>query len=161
MPYTPEEREAARKAARRKYYEANKDKYNERKKAWRAKNIDKVRAESRAYQTKFRAENPEKHRKNMREYYRANPLRHRNYLLIRKFGITASEWDAKFEAQGRACGCCGAVDPHHSKGWQTDHCHTTGKLRDIICGPCNQILTKHLDQWGMFKVFKYLEKHRS
>lgn len=160
MTYTSEEREEAKRVARRKYYESNRDKYKERKKLWRAKNIEKVREESRLYQANFRKNFPEKHRENMREYYRANPRRHRNYVLIRKFGITAEEWDAKFEAQKHLCGCCGSADPQHSKGWQTDHCHTTGKLRDIVCGPCNQIITKHLDQYRLVQVFKYLARHR-
>jgi hypothetical protein len=41
-----------------------------------------------------------------------------------------------FISQGKRCATCQRDTPTKT-GWDTDHCHTTGKVRGIICHPCN------------------------
>jgi hypothetical protein len=45
-----------------------------------------------------------------------------------------------FDAQGRVCAVCSTDTPTSKKGWATDHCHTTGRVRGILCSHCNVML---------------------
>jgi hypothetical protein len=63
-----------------------------------------------------------------REYFR-----NRHYLT--KYGITSAERDAMASAQGNACAICKRTE---TQPLHLDHCHETGKVRGLLCGPCNQ-----------------------
>jgi hypothetical protein len=53
-------------------------------------------------------------------------------------------WDRLFLKQGSKCAICGGVEIKHVYGWPTDHCHSTGDIRGILCTSCNSGL-------GLFK----------
>lgn len=42
-------------------------------------------------------------------------------------------------AQGGACAIC-QTPPEDPRGYRmhVDHCHSTGQVRGILCGPCNR-----------------------
>lgn len=69
-----------------------------------------------------------------------NPEYHRNFLRVKKYNLTTSQWDEMFIRRDRKCACCGTSEPGTKKGWNTDHDHTTGKVRGIICHRCNRTL---------------------
>jgi hypothetical protein len=62
---------------------------------------------------------------------KSNPHYMRSYL----YGMTAEDYAGLLEAQGNACAICGGEwtngRPH------VDHDHKTGKVRGLLCGPCN------------------------
>lgn len=63
--------------------------------------------------------------------------------LKKKFGLSLQQWELIFEAQGRCCAACGNDAPGaygKKNNWTTDHDHTTGEVRGIICIPCNLAL---------------------
>lgn len=149
-------------AARRKYRENNLEKdrqqRREAKARWVARNPEKHALANRARAARNRAAFPEKVRNAVKLWHRNNKVRVKDYQLRRAFGISLEEWNAKFEAQGRVRDCCGSDTPAHVKGWQTDHCHFTGELRGIICGPCNRTLTEHF-QLNSQKLVRYIERY--
>lgn len=64
---------------------------------------------------------------------------------VRNFGMSRTEWEAMFDAQGRVCAICECGEPG-GNGWATDHDHaccagsrgTCGKcVRGILCTACN------------------------
>ena len=57
----------------------------------------------------------------------------RNQNLKQKYGITQQEWEKLFNAQSSKCAICETT----TGTWHTDHCHTTGKVRGILCSACN------------------------
>jgi hypothetical protein len=113
--------------------------------AWRKANPDRVRL----YNAAAKAKNPEYHRRNVLEnYYR------------RKFGITIAGRDAMLAAQGGVCAICG-TDAPRGKGWCVDHCHTTNRIRAILCQPCNLVLGHATESVDILRsAIKYLEQHK-
>ena len=45
-------------------------------------------------------------------------------------------------------------------GNSKDHCHSTGKVRALLCGQCNQLLGQAKENINTLRAsIKYLEKH--
>jgi len=63
----------------------------------------------------------------------------RKYNLFAKYGISEQAYLAMVAKQGGKCACCGRefVDGRHSTRACVDHNHTTGEVRDVLCGRCN------------------------
>lgn len=80
----------------------------------------------------------------------------RNKNLLHNYGISETDWDALFVAQGNQCAICLGKECH-GKNWHTDHCHTTGKVRGILCGWCNTALGKFQEDSRILEsAIKYL-----
>lgn len=75
------------------------------------------------------------------------------------YGITVDQWRDLFASQGSRCAICGSETANHSKHyWHTDHCHSTGKLRGILCHHCNCGLGSFRDNIeNMKRAISYLE----
>src|ERR1035437_9724474 len=52
-------------------------------------------------------------------------------------GITVEEFEAKVLVQGGRCGICGTDTPGGRGTWKIDPCHTTKKIRQLLCHRCN------------------------
>jgi hypothetical protein len=64
--------------------------------------------------------------------------KNREWSYKRRYGITSSEYDRMLSNQNGVCKICGSKDS--KKGghrFTVDHCHTTGEVRGLLCGPCN------------------------
>lgn len=114
----------------------------EYQRAWAKANPDKIRA------TKQRWYQRNKHKQ--QAYYQANrprilallKERYRNRdkkdRRLRTYGITDKQFADLFASQGNCCALCRASTPRHkNKDWSVDHDHATGKVRGILCNPCN------------------------
>lgn len=72
----------------------------------------------------------------------------------RKYKI--SEQQVKTLVEIDACQICGA-SRKESKSLCIDHCHTTGKVRGVLCDDCNTALGKFKDDVSILeKAIKYL-----
>ena len=60
------------------------------------------------------------------------------------YGITAEEYWAIYEYQGGCCYICRRAKGTGRKKLSVDHCHTTGFVRGLLCGPCNRDVVGHL-----------------
>ncbi|MET4584947.1 hypothetical protein ACVLB3_000214 [Pseudarthrobacter sp. PvP022] len=52
--------------------------------------------------------------------------------IRQRYGITAVEYAAMLLDQHNLCAVCEKLRPLH-----VDHCHITGKVRGLVCRPCN------------------------
>lgn len=62
----------------------------------------------------------------------------RNKYLLKRFGITESQYDQLLQDQNENCAVCGR---HHSVFKQrlcVDHDHHTGHVRGLLCTYCNR-----------------------
>jgi hypothetical protein len=83
-------------------------------------------------------------------------------MLIKKYGLTLEEYDAKLEAQGGACAICGSTEPRGrwNRHFAVDHCHETGEPRGLLCGGCNVMLGNAGDSPARLRVAaEYLERY--
>lgn len=64
----------------------------------------------------------------------------RNLLLEKTYGIDSFEWQRMFNAQKGCCLICGTHQSKLKGRLHVDHCHTTGKIRSLLCVNCNQAL---------------------
>ena len=61
--------------------------------------------------------------------------RFRNHLKTR-YGITPAQYEALLVTQDGVCAIC--QNPPITKRLAVDHCHETGRVRGLLCNPCNR-----------------------
>lgn len=59
---------------------------------------------------------------------------HRKSSLKVKYGISDNTYNKMLVSQGGVCKICGMKD---TKRLSVDHCHSTGKVRGLLCTKCN------------------------
>jgi hypothetical protein len=126
--------------------------------AWRKAHPDTVRRINRRRAEAKRLwalNNPDKVRVSRKKWDDTNRDRH----LVTRYGLTGAMWQKRFAAQGRRCSICGATEPN-GPHWHTDHCHTTKRLRDILCLRCNIGIGAFVDDPALLrKAADYIEVH--
>ncbi len=65
--------------------------------------------------------------------------RRRKNGLLSKFGINNDQYEAMLEEQNHLCLICNNKDDC-GRRLAVDHCHTTGKIRGLLCTTCNTAL---------------------
>lgn len=98
------------KLRRKKYYEDNKERYNEVIRRWKQANPERVK------------------------------FNDRNKHLRRNYGITEHEYQDMHAAQGGLCAICRSPEGAKNRRLAVDHCHKTGLVRKLLCGRCNGAL---------------------
>lgn len=107
---------------------------------WRKNNPERALEQTRAGGAKYRKAHPDKVKARGIAWRSANPDHHANYCLERAYGISLDQRDRLLAAQGDACAICRADSPGSVKGWNVDHCHSTGHVRGVLCCNCNLLL---------------------
>ena len=89
---------------------------------------------------------------------------YRRRSLMCAYGITLEEFDNMLKSQGGACRLCGTFNPlgEGNTGrvisFSVDHCHKTGRVRGLLCNPCNRGLGFLNDDPELLaRAIKYLE----
>ncbi len=103
----------------------------------------------------FRKNNPDLQKKNDRASYQKNkkhrvvyarryrienPDKTRATNLKVKYGITIEEYDLLKGSQKSRCGICNVHENNLKKRLVVDHCHSTNKIRGLLCDTCNRFL---------------------
>lgn len=79
----------------------------------------------------------------------------RNAVLMRKYGITQADYDAMAAAQDNRCAICREKRP-----LVVDHCHRSGKVRELLCNRCNRLLGDVDDDPELLRAaLRFLSKH--
>lgn len=84
--------------------------------------------------------------------------------LKRDYGITLERYEAMLAAQDGRCAICRVrFDSLTYKGVASvDHCHDTGRVRELLCRNCNNGLGQFLDDPNLLRAaVDYLERHVS
>jgi hypothetical protein len=111
---------------------------------WRRKH----RKRFRQAQQKWRASNKEKVKRNNQKWHKDNRersrLRHQLNHVERHYGIPREEFIRLFKAQRGRCAICRIPNGVRKRALGVDHCHSTNRVRGLLCGWCNAAL-------GLFK----------
>ena len=83
--------------------------------------------------------------------------RNRQYMC--EYGITVDQVEAMWEDQGQGCAICS--NPCIDVRFHVDHDHETGKIRGLLCPPCNFMLGAIRDDRAILaRAIVYLEDAR-
>ena len=139
-------------AYRREWRERNKDKYKEwfkrYNREWYLKNKDKKKEIRRLYILK--------NREKILAYKRKDS---RRYMLDKRYGLTVEQFDEMVFLQNNCCAIC-STKFKNAKDTNIDHCHKTGKIRDLLCFKCNVGIGRLNDSIELLeKAIEYLKKH--
>jgi hypothetical protein len=96
-----------------------------------------------------------------KEYHPPNytGLEKRDGIIRNQYGITLAQYNSMLEAQNYTCAICGNGDEVEGRRLAIDHCHTTGKVRGLLCGKCNRGLGLFYDNQELLSnAIKYLTK---
>ena len=102
--------------------------------------MERRRAYNRAHSAKYRP----KHERSLRRY-----------CLERAFGLTLEDYDALMFQQGGLCAVCHRPERARMNGkvmrLAVDHCHSTNKIRGLLCKDCNTGLGNFQDSIGLLR----------
>ena len=100
----------------------------------------------------------EEYAKYQREYRAKNSLKVRNREIKKAYGIDFQDYDRMLSEQNGVCWICEEQDPHGRLA--IDHCHTTGKIRGLLCRNCNRALGAFKDNVERLqRAIDYINKH--
>lgn len=89
-----------------------------------------------------------------------NALASRKFHLSKKYNITIEQYDSMLKSQDKKCSICENKFNDKSKRFAVDHCHTTGKIRGLLCFHCNTGIGKLKDSVELLeKAIIYLKSH--
>lgn len=80
----------------------------------------------------------------------------RDRTLRRRYGISASEYDALLKAQDGQCALC-LQPPPSGERLHVDHDHDTGTVRGLLCFHCNTALGR-IERATLPRVLAYLSR---
>lgn len=109
---------------------------------------------------KWKAENYKRNRDKIlfaqRHKWKENRQKWRHGNFMKKYGLSAAEVDAMKVAQQFKCAVCKS----DMRPLNLDHDHRTGKIREMLCSPCNRGLGHFGDSPQLLsEAIKYLIRH--
>ena len=126
-------------------------KYN---KEHRLKDIKKTREKDRE---RYKI-NAEHRREYARKYRKDNPEKLRETHLKSNYGISTLDFNNMLKNQNNKCDICKRDMNDYGKVFCVDHNHSTGKIRSLLCDPCNfgiGFYEKYADKYK-----EYIDKHK-
>lgn len=93
-------------------------------------------------------------RENARQQeFRARTGYARDWELKHKYGISLDQWFDMLEKANYVCEVCGSAN----EVLGVDHCHTTGKVRGVLCKACNRSIGQLGDSpEALYRAYVYL-----
>jgi hypothetical protein len=102
-------------------------------------------------------ENPERKAARNKRWVANNPGRYKELQLKRKFGITLDIYNQILANQNSCCAICNTHRSKLRRDLAVDHCHSTGKIRGLLCDHCNSGLGHFKDNVNFLaKAITYL-----
>lgn len=102
--------------------------------------------------------NPELCRSRSRDWYAGNKDKAHGSFVIRRYGLNPTAYADMLASQDGRCAICRGVNVN-GKRLSVDHDHLSGRVRGLLCAPCNTSLGGFRDNVKvMKKAIAYLEK---
>lgn len=96
----------------------------------------------------------------VKQYYEKKP-HVKKAQRLKAFGLTLDDFNKLLEKQDYKCAICGFSDMSNKNYFPlVDHCHTTNKVRGLLCMNCNMGIGKLKDDVNILKsAIEYLERN--
>jgi len=86
--------------------------------------------------------------------------RNEKIRLKYQYGITPEDYQQKVKEQDGKCYICGNEANYNGKPLYVDHCHSSGKVRKLLCQHCNSGLGMFRDNPELLiKAADYVKEH--
>lgn len=101
-----------------------------------------------------------------KHWRKRNEIRGQNAKLKKHYGMTIDDYENLYDTQNGICMICGKPEFVKDQNGRlrklaVDHCHTTGKIRGLLCTNCNKGLGHFKDSPELLKsAVNYLDKHK-
>ena len=82
-------------------------------------------------------ENRKRRKNTASNWVKENPDKHKDTILKRYYNITLIDYNILFSDQGGCCAICNSHQDQLKSPLCVDHNHVTGKVRGLLCKPCN------------------------
>ena len=144
---------------RKKRYEDNKEEILQKQKLYRDNNAKEISSRRKKRWADRSIEKVESKKEYAKKWREDNKEHLRNQRLIKEFGIDIDDYNLLLESQNYRCAICkstetGRKDTEH---FSVDHCHKTGKVRGLLCKPCNILLGESKDDPSiLYRAADYL-----
>ena len=95
------------------------------------------------------------------KYHHSNSIKVKNGNRKRRYGIDNNQYDALLISQNGKCAICKiAAEESSKKQLFIDHCHSSGKVRGLLCHHCNLVIGQARDDLEILtNSIEYLRKH--
>lgn len=101
----------------------------------------------------------EKRRERNRKYYQTHKLKMVGYRNKYHYNLPVFKYYALLVQQNNSCAICSKPSKLLDRRLDVDHCHTSGKVRGLLCSNCNNLLGRAKDNIGILnKAIVYLRK---
>jgi len=96
-------------------------------------------------------------------YYSENKERYKLKYIERNYSISSEDYLEIKEKQGNKCAICGLDERTvRNKELAVDHCHTSNKVRGLLCSQCNRALGLFQDSTEILeKALNYLKNNNN
>lgn len=110
---------------------------------------------NRIHRRNMYKKNREKELPKFKEYNRTkrNKEEITSSILFKKYGITIHDYNRMLEEQSFSCKICQTSHEQFKTKLAVDHCHTTGKVRGLLCTKCN-LSVGYYENW----LFEWIDK---
>lgn len=109
---------------------------------------------------KYGTENKPRRNARLKQWRKENPDKakklDRRRMLKRNYGLSPESADKLFRDAGEKCEVCGTAETRLC----IDHCHTTGRVRGILCTSCNTFLGRIENNSSLLKNLETYLKTR-
>ena len=147
------------------YYMKTKEQQAEYMRKWRAANKEKNAKYQNEYHKEYRKKNREKLDARNIQWRKENYQQDKDTMfearLRRRYNLTLKEYNNLIAEQNNCCKVCGKHGSDNKTGkLYIDHCHTTNKVRGLLCMECNTALgllkddTKRIESLLSYLTFK-------
>ena len=104
---------------------------------------------------KYRLKNKDKIKNDMKIW---KDLTGRDQYYKKTYNISLEDYNNLLESQNYTCKICKKEEKHTNKALAVDHCHSTGKVRGLLCFDCNTALGKFKDSTELlYEAINYLQ----
>ena len=131
-----------RRAYLKEWVKKDRKKNPERYQNYVKKSQQKCKEKKKVYMKIYELENKEKIKERNKKWKNKNKEKIRDQNLKRMYGISSLDYENILESQhGKCCICLiHWTQTKENRKLVVDHCHTTGKIRGLLCMNCNKSL---------------------